>query len=351
MASPLDPRLTALVNPDLLFAEPERVSDMGFWHEHIPFAFVLADLLAPRNFVELGAHKGDSYFAFCQAVSRLGLPTRCFAVDSWEGDVHTSAYAETVFTEFKQWHDARYAAFSTPLRMTFDEAAGKFDNGSIDLLHIDGTHTYDAVKHDFETWLPKMSSRGVVLFHDVAVRRDEFGVWKLWDEVSQSRPHFAFRHGNGLGVLATGSELPPRFSAFLELAQAMPDAVRALFEAFGQRIARGAATTSQAARIAQLEKTQAELFNDLDSFRTELDNLAKTHATLIGQRDTQDAYIMTQQHALETLQRELMTTQIQLAARQADLAGKQGELAAVYASTSWKITGPMRRLMRLLRGS
>src|SRR5476651_1954705 len=141
MTSPLDPRLTALINPDLLFAEPEKVSDMGFWHEHIPFAFVLTDLLSPHNYVELGAHKGDSYFAFCQAIARLRLPTRCHAVDTWAGDVHTSAYADTVYADFKAWNDRHYAGFSTPMRMTFDEAAGKFDNASIDLLHIDGTHT------------------------------------------------------------------------------------------------------------------------------------------------------------------------------------------------------------------
>jgi hypothetical protein len=335
MTSPLDPRLTALINPDLLFAEPGRFSDMGFWHEHIPFAFVLMDLLAPRNFVELGAHKGDSYFAFCQAISRLGLPTRCYAVDSWEGDVHTSAYAETVYADFVAWHDSRYAAFSSTLRMTFDDAAAKFENGSIDLLHIDGTHTYDAVKHDFGTWLPKMSGRGVVLFHDVGVRRDQFGVWKLWDEIKHGRPHFEFLHGNGLGVLATGNALPEKFRAFLDLAGSMPDAVRALFEAFGQRVAGRAATTTQATRIAALEKTLDETFQNLGRVNIELENLWKTHGALIDQRNEQDARLAALEHGL--------------ALTRVELAGTKTELSAVYASNSWKITAPIRRLARLLR--
>src|ERR1700742_3170002 len=217
------------------FWSVDRV-DASAWVEHGPFAFWLVEALAPAVIVELVTYSGFSFLAFCQAVERLNLNSRCFAVDTWKGDVHSGLYGDDVFARLQQYHDQRYAAFSKLVRSTFDEAAPHFTDSSIDLLHIDGRHFYDDVRHDFETWLPKLSDRAVVLFHDTNVHERGFGVFRLWEELRQRYPHFEFIHGFGLGVIGVGGRVPPRIQMLFDTSNS-PDAlnlVRGIYARLGQ---------------------------------------------------------------------------------------------------------------------
>jgi len=200
-----------------------RRTVLSAWLEHAPFAFWLVEVSRPRVLVELGVHNGFSYFAFCQAIQQLRLGTRCYAVDTWKGDEHAGFYGEEVFEDVRAYNDQFYSAFSALMRTTFNDAARHFIDGTVDLLHIDGRHRYEDVKGDFETWRPRLSNRSIVLFHDTNIRRLDFGVYRLWDELRAEYPYFEFHHGAGLGVLGTGTNLP--------------DAVRALFEAAGNESA------------------------------------------------------------------------------------------------------------------
>lgn len=208
------------------------------WTEHVPFAFWLTAAVQPSTFVELGTFRGMSYLAFCQAVKRLGLTTACYAVDTWRGDQHSGSYGDEIFEPLSKYNTETYSEFSTLIQSTFDEAASRFVPHSIDLLHIDGLHTYEAVRHDWEMWQTKLSSRAVVLFHDTAVRDRDFGVWRLWSELSRRYPHFEFLHGCGLGVLGFGSDVPEllRYLFDASAQPSMQSAIRQQFSRLGAGI-------------------------------------------------------------------------------------------------------------------
>lgn len=175
------------------------------WIEHIPFAFWLVENLQPATIVELGVYNGTSFFSFCQAVERLDLNTSCYGVDTWQGDEHAGFYNDEVYNRVKNYNDNHYSRFATLIRSSFDEARPYFVDRSVSLLHIDGLHTYEAVKHDFETWLPTLADNAIVVFHDINVRERGFGVFKFWEELKKEYDHFEFDFGSGLGVLATGT--------------------------------------------------------------------------------------------------------------------------------------------------
>lgn len=184
----------------------------GPWSLHLPFAYELIRELRPRAFVELGVWKGESYFTFCQSVAENGLQTRCYGIDTFLGDDHTGVFSSELKANVFSWNQ-RYAIFSTLKQMTFDEAAADFPDGSIDLLHIDGSHRYEDVHNDFLTWLPKVSEGGVILFHDIYARLADFGVGRLWEEIRSQGESFAFSFGYGLGVWQKGKA--PVENAFL----------------------------------------------------------------------------------------------------------------------------------------
>jgi GT2 family glycosyltransferase/glycosyltransferase involved in cell wall biosynthesis len=258
------------------FSKPDRLTDITSWHEHIPFAFTIVQMLKPKIFVELGTHKGDSYCAFCQAVSTLGLDTACYAVDTWEGDEHAGFYGSEILEELKTYHDSIYKGFSQLIQSRFEEALDHFSDGSIDLIHIDGCHTYDAVKHDYEAWLPKMSQRGVVLLHDVNVHEKNFGVWKFWKVISEHYPSFEFKHGYGLGVLAVGVDVPGEVLNFLNMEEQEIVATTKLYSYLGDKIALG----------HQLQARGAQL-NELNSAIQARDTQLNELNSAIQARDTQ----------------------------------------------------------------
>ena len=55
----------------------------------------------------------------------------------------------------------------------------------VDFLFIDGDHTYEGVKRDFEMYSPLVKEGGIVAFHDIVKHTVESGceVNKFWDEI------------------------------------------------------------------------------------------------------------------------------------------------------------------------
>ncbi|EKE19226.1 MAG: hypothetical protein ACD_9C00076G0004 [uncultured bacterium] len=192
------------------FEYEEEFNDFAWpWAGHKFFAYDLVSNLKPKKIVELGTHYGTSFWSFSQAVKDQNIETELNAVDSWEGEKHAGFYGEEVFETVNKIKGRFYSDLKINLiRKNFNEALSEFENESIDVLHIDGLHTYEAVKNDFESWFPKVKKGGIILFHDIVVTRDDFGVYKFWNELKSGHETMEFHHSYGLGVLFKGDKNP-----------------------------------------------------------------------------------------------------------------------------------------------
>lgn len=307
ISSPLDSeQLARFLYRPIVFQQPNRVVHPPSWLEHIPFAFWIVDVLRPTVFVELGTQSGNSYASFAQAIQHLGLPTAAYAIDTWQGDPQAGFYNADVFAEWAGYHDRHYSAFSRLIRSTFEEAVQHFSDGSIDLLHIDGYHTYTSASADFERWRPKLSRRGAILIHDINVREQDFGAWRLWEELKAQSPSFEFLHGHGLGVVAAGPDLSEALQWLFSRASSSAhdvNAVRQFFARLGgvvsarfdldtkaneQVQAARAAIEARETRLAEQRATISQLTDELTGTRDELtgtrDELATAWADLEARR-------------------------------------------------------------------
>lgn len=201
---------------DPKFDYEEQFSDAdSAWTGHKNFIYDYIRNIKPKTIVELGTHTGTSFFSMCQAAKDAKLSTRLSAVDTWKGDKHTAYYGESVFNRVVAIKNKFYPNQKiTLLRCFFDEAVPKFRDHSIDLLHVDGLHTYEAVKHDLIQWLNKVSKNGVIVFHDIAEKKDDFGVYILWAELKKKYDTIEFYHSHGLGILFLKSDSKIRYKIF-----------------------------------------------------------------------------------------------------------------------------------------
>lgn len=130
-----------------------------------------------ESIVEVGAWKGRSTYALASS-----CPGMVYSVDTFEG---SEAEKETFHAEAKNGSVLRTFVENCSGFQNLEvlvgsslEAACEFEDGSVDMVFLDGGHTYEEVKADIEAWAPK--ARKILCGHDYTDKR--WGVEKAVNE-------------------------------------------------------------------------------------------------------------------------------------------------------------------------
>jgi len=346
-----------MILQSLLFEAKHNV--LSAWKGHEIIANYLIRYLNPNIFVELGVHNGFSYFSFCQSVFETKSKTKCFAVDNWLGDKHAGFYEDNVFQQVSSHNNNNYLNFSKLLKMNFDDALNQFKDNSIDLLHIDGLHTYEQVKHDFNSWRPKLSDDAVILFHDVNEFRDDFGVHQLFEELKKIyKYHIIFPFAHGLGLIQSEKAKKEKLVInFLKENEEIIKITQSLYNKNQKNLNLTQVIQAKEKENEQQFKIIEILFKTLTSKDEEITNL--TQVTQAKEQEIVNLTQVTQAKEQEIVNLTQVTqanlTQVTQAKEQEIVnltqvtQAKDQEISEILNSNCWKITFPVRIVGNILK--
>lgn len=179
---------------------PEEIIDFSYRHypvvprqvrsELLQFARIVRTL-RPEVIVEIGTHAGGTFFVLCRCahpeatVISIDLPGGQFSGGRpkfTDPLLRRMPLSTQTFARIQgDSHDGQSVRWLTTL------LAGR----SIDLLFIDGDHTYDGVKRDFELYSPLVRPAGLIGFHDIVEHPNDpdCQVAAFWREIMQRYRH------------------------------------------------------------------------------------------------------------------------------------------------------------------
>lgn len=141
--------------------------------------------LEPRAVVEIGSAQGGTLYAWCQLADPEAL---IVSIDLPGGDFGggmDKAQAELVRSYAQPGQTIWFLPYNSHSPATLADLKKVLAGAEIDLLMIDGDHTYEGVKADYEMYSPLVREGGLVVFHDVLPHPGfpSCQVDRLWDQI------------------------------------------------------------------------------------------------------------------------------------------------------------------------
>jgi predicted O-methyltransferase YrrM len=151
----------------------------------------LLQALAPMHSLEIGTNYGGTLFLLCSLsppgarIISLDLPGGRF------GGGYPRRKIPLYWKFPRNGQHLRLIRADSHLPETKQQVEDALAGKRLDFLFIDGDHTYEGVKRDFEMYSPLVRSGGMIAFHDIASHRrnEDCQVDKFWNDIKHNFPN------------------------------------------------------------------------------------------------------------------------------------------------------------------
>jgi cephalosporin hydroxylase len=146
----------------------------------------------PQTILEIGTARGGTLFLFTRVA---GSDARIISIDL-PGGRFGGGYPEWRIPLYESFaiHNQRMYLIrgDSHANSTLKKVKEILDGQGLSFLFIDGDHTYEGVKKDFEMYSPLVKKDEIIAFHDIVPHPPEIGceVSRFWNEIKHSYRYY-----------------------------------------------------------------------------------------------------------------------------------------------------------------
>jgi len=161
---------------------------------------------SPKNILEIGTAAGGTFFLLTKIADKKAT---IISIDLPEGPFGGKYYPNSNMQIYESFANTKQKIHlirsDSHERSTLKKTKEILNSQKLDFLLIDGDHTYNGVKKDFEMYRELVQKDGIIAFHDINEGPKEFvgGVMKFWKEIKSKHSSFEvidFHSGEGFGI-------------------------------------------------------------------------------------------------------------------------------------------------------
>lgn len=164
--------------------------------------------IKPKFILEIGTAKGSTLFLFSRIAAEDAV---IISIDLPGGDFGKG---------YPKWKIPLFKSFTFPKQKinliranshaieTLNKVKSVLKSNRLDFLFIDGDHSYEGVKKDFEMYSPLVDDNGIISFHDIVDCPPESNIFvsKFWNEIKENYSYTEIiedknQKGAGIGIL------------------------------------------------------------------------------------------------------------------------------------------------------